>query len=135
VKWAATVACSLALTGLAGCSWGGDEEPEPAAGAVRAVGETVERLERAIARGDWRTVCGDLFTAAARKRAGGSACPRLLRSDAEGLRRPRIRIERIDIEGNRADVRVRSRARGQQPLADVLVLRRDRGTYRVDFLR
>jgi hypothetical protein len=133
VKWA-TVACSLALTGLAGCSLDGDEEPKPAAGAVRAVGETVERLERAIARGDWRTICEDMFTAAARRRAGGDGCPRLLRADARGLRGPRIRVLRIDVEGRRAEVRVRSRARGQQPLTDVLELRRERGAYRVESL-
>ena len=128
------MACSLGLAGLAGCSFGGEEEPEPAAGTVRAVGETVERLERAIARRDWNEVCDDLFTASARKRAGGKACPRLLRSDAEGLRRPRIRVVRIDVEGRRADVRVRSTAGGQRPLTDVLVLRREGGGYRIDSL-
>jgi hypothetical protein len=128
------MACSLALTGLAGCSLGGDDEPKPAEGAVRAVGETVERLERAIARGDWRTICEDLFTAAARRRAGGEGCPRLLRADARGLREPRIRILRVDLEDKRAEVRVRSRARGQQPLTDVIELRRERGAYRIDAL-
>jgi hypothetical protein len=133
VKWA-TVACSLALTGFAGCSCGADGEETPAPGAVRAVGNTVEQLERAIARGDWRALCEDLFTAAARKRAGGGSCPRLLRTDAEGLRRPRIRILRIDVKGRRAQVRVRSRASGQRPLTDVIDLRWERGEFRVDSL-
>jgi hypothetical protein len=133
VKWA-TVACSLALAGLPGCSFGDDDQPEPAAGAVRAVGETVERLERAIARGDWREVCDDLFTASARRRAGGDACRRLLRSDAEGLRRPRLKILEIEIEGRRAAARVRSSARGQQALTDVIELRRQGGGYRVEAL-
>ena len=128
------MACSLALAGLAGCSFGDDDEPEPAAGAVRAVGETVERLERAIARGDWRTVCEDLFSADARERAGGRACPRLLRSDAAGLRRPRIRVLRIDVEGRRATVQLRSTAAGQGPLTDVIELRREGGRYRVEAL-
>jgi hypothetical protein len=133
VKWA-TVACSLALAGLAGCSFGDDDEPEPAAGTVRAVGETVERLERAIARGDWQEVCDDLFTRSARGRAGGDACPRLLRADAEGLRRPRIRILRIEVEGERAQARVRSLARGQGPITDVIELRRQGRSYRVESL-
>jgi hypothetical protein len=94
----------------------------------------VERLERAIARGDWTVVCRDLFTAAARRRAGGEACPRLLRADAEGLRRPRIRVLGIDVEGRRASVQVRTSARGQQPLTDVIDLRRQDGTYRVEAL-
>jgi hypothetical protein len=133
VKWA-TVACSLALAGLAGCSFGDDDEPEVAPATVRAVELTVAQLERAIARGDWQEVCEDLFTASARRRAGGRACPRLLRSDAEGLHRPTIRILRIDAEGRRAAVRVRSRSRGQRPITDVIELRRVRGAYRVDSL-
>lgn len=133
MKWV-TVACSLALAGLAGCSFGDDDEPEVAPATVRAVEQTVERLERAIAGGDWKTVCEDVFTASARRRAGGDACPRLLRSDAEGLRRPSIRILRVDVEGRRAAVRVRSRSRGQQPITDVIELRRVRGAYRVDSL-
>ena len=133
MKWA-TTACSLALAGLAGCSLGDDDEPGPAPGTVRAVERTVDRFERAIVAGEWEAVCGDLFTASARRRAGGRACARLLRSDAEGLRRPRIRIERIDVEGRRAAVRVRSTARGQQPLTDVIELRRVDGEYRIDSL-
>jgi hypothetical protein len=133
VKWA-TVASSLVLAGLAGCSFGDDDEPEPAAGAVRAAGETVERLERAIAGGDWRELCDDLFTRSARRRAGGEACPRLLRADAEGLRRPRIRVLGVDVEGTRASVQVRSTARGRQPISDVIELRRERGAYRIDSL-
>jgi hypothetical protein len=133
VKWA-TVACSLALAGIAGCSCGNGEEQQPAAGTVRAVGQTVDRLERAIAQGDWARVCRDLFTVSARRRAGGGGCPRLLRSNAEGIRRPRIRVLRIDVEGDRASVRVSSRARGQRPLTDVIDLRRVGGSYRVDSL-
>jgi hypothetical protein len=133
VKWA-VVACSLGLAGFAGCSFEGGDDAEPAAGTVRAVGETVERLERAIASGQWNVVCDDLFTASARRRAGGKACARLLRSDAEGLRQPRLRVLRIDAEGKRADVRVRSTARGQRPLTDVISLRRVGGSYRVDSL-
>ena len=128
------MACSLALAGLAGCSFGDDDEPEAPRATVRAVEQTVERLEQAIAGGDWQVVCNELFTASARRRAGGRACPRLLRSDAEGLRRPTIRIVRIDVEGGRAEVRVRSRSRGQQPITDVIELRRERGTYRIDSL-
>jgi hypothetical protein len=133
VKWA-TVACSLALAGLAGCSFGDDGEPEPPPATVRAVEQTVSQLERAIAGGDWEVVCKELFTASARRRAGGRACPRLLRSDAEGLRRPTIRILRIDVEDGRVAVRVRSRSGDQQPISDVIELRRVDGEYRVDAL-
>ena len=131
---AATVACSAALLGLAGCSLGDEEKPGPASGAARQVGEVVRELERAVARGDWQTVCEDVFTAAARRRAGGKDCPRLLRSDAAGLRGPRIETLAITVRKGGAEVRVRSRARGQPPLTDVIQLRRERGEYRVEAL-
>jgi hypothetical protein len=133
VKWA-KAACSLALAGAAGCSLGGGDEPRPVKGAAREIADVVQRLERAVASGDWRTVCEDLFTSRARRRAGGRDCPRLLRSDAAGLRSPRIRLLRIEIKGDRAAARVRSRARGQPPLTDLIELRREAGRYRVDSL-
>ena len=131
----ATAACSLALAGLAGCSLGGGEKPPRATGAAREVAGVVERLERAVAGGDWRAICDDLFTSAARRRAGGSDCPRLLRSDAAGVRGPRIQLVRIAIRGDSAVARVRSRARGQPPLTEVIELRREHGRYRVESLR
>jgi hypothetical protein len=133
VKWA-VAACSLGLAVFAGCSCGGEDDSEQAAGTARVVGATVQRLEQAVARGDWEFLCEDLFTDSARRRAGGKACPRLLRSDAEGLRGPTIRVLRIDVKGKRAEVRVSSTARGQRPLTDVIVLRREGGRYRIDSL-
>jgi len=127
------MALSLALAGAAGCSLDGGE-PRPARGAAREVAGVVARLERASARGDWRAVCDDLFTSSARRRAGGRDCSRLLRSDAEGLARPRIDVLGIVIRGRRARARVRTRARGQAPVRDVIELRRERGAYRIEAL-
>jgi hypothetical protein len=124
----------VAPVALAGCSLGGDEEPQAVKGAPRQVAQTVGALERATRTGDYRSICDRLFTASARRRAGGRDCPRLLGSTAEGLRGPRIQILGIDISGDRAKVRVRSRAAGQPPLVDTIVLRRERGSYRIDAL-
>ena len=118
----------------AGCSLGGDEEPKPATGATREVGEVVRALERATAERDFRTVCQDLFTAAARRRAGGRNCQRLLRESAGEVRAPRIEVLGIELERGRASVRVRTRAQGQSPLADVIELRREGGVYRIESL-
>jgi hypothetical protein len=124
----------VAPLALAGCSLGGDEEPQPVRGAPRQVAQTVQALDRAARAHDFRSICDRLFTASARRRAGGRDCPRLLGSTAEGLRGPRIQILGIDIRGERAKVRVRSRAAGQPPLVDTLQLRRERGGYRIDSL-
>jgi hypothetical protein len=118
---------------LAGCL-GADEEPRPATGAPRAIAEVVQRLERATADRDFAVVCRDLFTAAARERAGGRDCVRLTRSAAAGVERPSIDLVEIDLDGASARVRVRTRATGQAALSDVLLLRRERGEWRVDAL-
>jgi hypothetical protein len=118
----------------AGCSIGGDEEPQPASGAPREIGEVVHELERATARRDFDTICTDLFTGDARKRAGGADCPRLLRSAAEGIREPRIQLHAIDLDGARATVHVRTDARGQATVAAVLELRLRQGEWRIDSL-
>ena len=65
------------------------------------IAATVDRLERAVAERDYETICDQLFTPRARKRAGGAECARQLGSAAEGVRRPRIAIEAIDVEGTR----------------------------------
>jgi hypothetical protein len=134
VKWG-RAACLIALAGLAGCSFGGGDDPPPVTGAAREVTAVVARLERAVTKGDWRAVCDDLLTAGARRRAGGADCPRLLRSDAAGVRDAHIDVLSIVLRRGRASARVRSRARGQPPLTDVIELRREGGGYRIESLR
>lgn len=129
------MAVPLALFGGTGCALDGQAQPKRAKGASRDVAAVVKRLELASARADWRTVCDEIFTAGARKRAGGRDCARLLRSDAEGIVKPSIQVLHITLRSRgRAAVRVRSRTRGQPPLVDVIELKRERGAYRVDSL-
>jgi alpha-beta hydrolase superfamily lysophospholipase len=116
------------------CSLGADDEAQPASGATARVAATVDRLERATARRDWEGVCAELFTTAARRRAGGRDCPRLLRSSADDLRAPSIEIRGIDVAGERATVAVRTRAEGQPRVDDSLELRREAGGWRVEAL-
>jgi hypothetical protein len=129
-----TLAGCVALLALSGCSLGRDEEAKPARGAPRQVVAMVGRLERATRARDWRTICQAIFTPSARRRAGGSDCPRRLAADARDVRRPRIELLSIQVASNRATVRVRSRAVGQPPLVDVIELRRVRHAYRIEAL-
>lgn len=130
------LAAGIGLLFLPGCSLGADEEtaPRQARGAPREVAAVVRSLERAIRLGDWRKVCNELFTEAARRRAGGRDCPRLLRSAAGDVRRERIELRTIELDARGADVKVRTRAAGQAPLEDTIRLRRQRGRYRIDSL-
>ena len=129
----AALSAAIALA-AGGCSVGDEEKPKPARGATSGVATTVAALERATRAGDFATVCDRLFTASARKRAGGADCARLLRSQARDVRRPTIRVVGIRIRGERASVRVRTTAQGQPPVVDTLELVREGGGYRVDAL-
>jgi len=122
----------LALAVLAGCS--GDDsgaEPPPAEGASRQVLEAIDRLERATLRGDFAAICDRLLTPEARERAGGGDCIRLLRSTGAEVRRPDIRVLSIRIDGERADVRVRTTAEGQAPVGETIELVREGDGYRI----
>jgi hypothetical protein len=122
------------LLASSGCSVGGDDEAKPASGAPAQIAATVDRLERAVAQRDFATICDQLFTARARQRAGGDECARQLRSAAEGVERPSIEIEGIDVKANRAAVRIRTEAEGQARVSDELQLRRQGGRWLVEAL-
>jgi hypothetical protein len=120
---------------LTGCSLGADEEAPRASGPPAEIAAVVQRLERATADRDWATICSDLFTAAARERAGGADCARLLGEAAADVRRPEIVIRGIQVrERGRASVAVRTRAEGQRAVSDVLELRSENGEWRVEAL-
>ena len=123
-----------AVLASSGCSLGGDDEAKPASGAPAQIAATVDRLERAVARRDFATVCDRLFTAEARERAGGDDCARQTRSAVEGLEHPSIDVEAIDVEDDRATVKVRTVAAGQARVSDELQLRRQDGRWLIEAL-
>jgi hypothetical protein len=75
-----------------------------------------------------------VFSSTARKLAGGRDCPRLLREQARDVRRPEIRVESIEISGDRARARVRTRAAGQAVLEETIVLVREEDGWRIESL-
>ncbi|MBA2506711.1 MAG: DUF3828 domain-containing protein [Thermoleophilaceae bacterium] len=124
---------ALTVAALSAC--GGDEEkPKPISGPAKQVAATITALERATAKRDFDTICDELLAAPVREQAGGGACPAQLRRTAAGVRDPRIAIRKIDIEGNKATVAVTTRARGQAPAEDTVVLVREEGQWRISQL-
>ena len=123
-----------AILAPVGCSIGADSEPQPVSGVPKEIAATVDRLERAIAKGDYAEVCDKLFTAAARERAGGTDCAKQLTSAAEGVNHPAIVIRGIDVKGNLAAVKVATTAEGQARVIDTLQLRRQGGRWLVEAL-
>ena len=116
---------------LTGCGGGGDEKPKPIEGPAKEVAGVVERLERATARQDFATICEELLASSTRRQAGGDDCTRVLAERAGAVRRPRIVIEAIEVRGATAEVRVRTTARGQASVKDVIQLVREGGRYRI----
>ena len=127
-------AAPLVALALAGCSLGGDDDPKPVTGAPRDVARLVADLNVATRKGEYRRICDQLFTSSARRRAGGKDCPSLLRSTARELRDPRIELVSIHVTPKQALARVRTRAAGQAPIVDRLVMRREGGAYRIEAL-
>ena len=116
---------------LVGCGGGKSSKPKPISGAAKDAAAVIQRLEKATASRDFTTICNDLFAAATRRQAGGDSCPDVLDQRARGVRRPRIRIQSIEVAGNEARVRVRTTAADQAAITDVIRLVRERGRFRV----
>lgn len=129
-RWALPAVCVLA----AGCGGSKNAAPKPISGPAKEVAEVVQRLETATARQDFATICDDLLASATRRQAGGADCERVLGERASDVRRPRIAIQAIEVDGNRAQARVRTTARGQAPTTDVLRLVREGGRFRISSL-
>jgi Putative lumazine-binding len=125
---------TIAVLAASGCSFGGDEEAQPASGAPAQIADTVDRLERAVATKDFAAICDRLFTAGAKERAGGEDCARQLRSAAGDVEQPVIEIRAIDVQKDRATVRIRTDAEGQARTTDELQLRRQGGRWLVEAL-
>jgi ketosteroid isomerase-like protein len=120
-------ACILA----AGCGGGGKPEVKPIEGPAKEVAAVVKRFETAMRQRDFATVCQDLLAASVRARSGGADCPRIFGERARDVKRPRIRIDAIEVSGNTARATVRTTATGQASAQDTIRLVRERGRFRI----
>ena len=139
VKWGRSgiqslVVALLAAVAITGCAPGSDDGPKPIKGAPKDVADVIARLERATQQRQFGVLCDELFTRSARARAGGKGCVALLRETAKDVRRARIRLLDVRINGNRATARVRTTAEGQTAVEESIDLVRERGRYRISAL-
>lgn len=120
---------------FAGCSSdSSDDETErakPIEGVAKQVAAAVGRLDEAARGRRFEEICDELFTRAARARAGGGDCAVLLSSATEDVKRPRVRVLSINVEGRRAQARVRTRSAGERTVDETIALERERGRYRI----
>jgi hypothetical protein len=119
---------------IAGCGGGDKAKPKAISGPAKEAAAVVQRLEKATALKDFATICNDLLATATRKQAGGADCESLLDQRGRNIHRPKIVIRDIAVQGQRAQVRVRTTARGQAPVDAVIRLVREQGRFRVSSL-
>jgi hypothetical protein len=133
MRVAGTIALSALIIGLASCG-GGDDEDQDAGGLAREAAAVIEQLERSIAAGEFDRICAELFSAEVRRQAGGGDCPAMLERTSAGVKRPRIEVKDIKIEGANAIVDVVTVAEGQARVEDTIRLVREAGAYRISSL-
>jgi len=101
---------------------------------AREAAAVVEQLERSIAAGEFERICSELLSAEVRRQAGGGECPAMLERTSAGVKRPRIEVNEIRIEGATAAVDVVTVAEGQARVEDTIRLVREAGAYRISSL-
>ena len=121
----------LVLAALGGCSSGSEGSGEQGSAARKQVSATLSELESDTRRRRYGHICQELFTRAARRRAGGSDCAKLLRDTAGEVRDPSITVLSVRMRAGKAVARVRTRAAGQGAIEETIELRRERGRYRI----
>jgi hypothetical protein len=133
MRAAGTVALCALVLGLASCS-GGDDDDEATGGLAQEAGAVVEDLERSIRAGEYERICAELLSSEVRRQAGGGDCPAMLERTSAGVKRPRIEVKEIRIEGAKASVDVVTVADGQDRVEDTITLVREAGAYRISSL-
>ena len=134
------LAIGLAGAGVAAAFLGGgklnddatENQPPRAVGeATRQVATTLQQFEKALAEGDFATICGNLFTVEAREAAGGDRCPSVLQDTAGGLRNPQVQIVSITVRGNTATAVVRATVANGPPVTDTIRLVKQDERYKI----
>jgi hypothetical protein len=133
MRAAGTAALCALVAALASCG-GGDEDDGDADGLAREASAVIEQLERSIAAGEFERICSELLSAEVRRQAGGGECPAMLARTSAGVKRPRIEVKEIQIEGSTAAVKVVTVADGQARAEDTIRLVREAGGYRISSL-
>jgi hypothetical protein len=118
------VALLVALAG-AGCGGGPSQEDQ-----VRAA---VDAFGKATAAKDYATLCGRLLAPKLLEqvRSAGLSCEKALAQGLGDVRRPRLVVGRVSVDGDSATAEVRTSASGQSPSRDTLKLTKIAGKWRI----
>ena len=133
MRAAGTAALCALVFGLASCG-GGDDEDKATGGLAQEAAAVIEQLEQSIRAGEFERICDELLSAEVRRQAGGGECPAMLERTSAGIKRPRIQVQKISIEGATAEVQVVTVADGQDRVEGTIKLVREAGGYRISSL-
>jgi hypothetical protein len=123
------LAPALALLVLAGC---GDAGPTP----EEQVRSAVSEFGRATVAKDYRTLCDEILAPALVEQVSsiGLPCEVALEQGLGSVRDPRLTIGRVQVDGEKASVEVRTSAAGEAPSKDTLKLVNVDGTWKISSL-
>jgi hypothetical protein len=116
----------LTAAGLGGCGASDDSQ----------VRDTLAKLARATAHKDYKTLCRKVFAHVLVQRVTsiGLPCERAMSIGLDNVRRPRLKVLSVHVEGGQADAQVRSSARGEKSSVDTVHLIKENGEWRVSSL-
>ncbi len=109
----------------------GEDTPKPDNEAqVRA---TLARFATASAQRDYTTVCNDLLAGAltAKLRSVNVPCEAAIRTGLSEVKKPKLTVTSVQVQGPSATATVRSTAKGQKPSIDLVRLVKERGGWRL----
>lgn len=126
-RTAALLAAGAAAALLAAC--GGDSAEDQ----VRTV---VTRFGTASAEKDYQQICDELIAKSLSDNVEefGLPCELAFKQGLDPVRRPKLTIRSVEVDGDRARVAVHSTAANQPPSDDTLELRRTEGDWKITAL-
>jgi hypothetical protein len=126
---AAILAACCAL--LVACGNGAKQQKQQAKKPAQQVADAVAALQHDLGTRNYKDLCEQVFSSQARQQAGGVSCPTILARESQGIRNPKIEIQRIDVNATGAVARVMTSADGQAKVPETIQLVRENGRYRV----
>ncbi len=126
-----TALAGLVVIVLVGVLRDRDDGPPPVSGTPKEAVATIEAFRRALAVRDFATICDQLYTEDAREAAGGHNCQSVLAQETAKLRDPQVRITGLTVTKERATASVQASVRGERPVADTIVLEREKDRFRI----
>ncbi len=107
---------------------GSDDEAE--------VRKTVERFGQAARDKDYQALCDDLLAIALvnQARSAGQPCEVAMRISLGERKEPKVEIDSVKVDGDKARVKTHSTAVGEQPSQDTVGLIKEDGDWRISSL-